>query len=188
MGLLMRRFRTVFALAFLGAVLMGAPFSPAAFAADAPKQESLHDSLMTLLPFVGKYPSDKILGHSFWDNKAMMKLVEKALGPERMKVFLTEPWIHGEEVPIEQQGMVLYESLCKAHDCTAEGIDFFVDLENGTFQACWRQWDNKAKASVDFWLSSEAAPKSLPSDSCADHQGFELLALFGQAPSQEKMK
>lgn len=126
-------------------------------------------SLGSLRQWVDKYPTDKIDGKTFWDNKAFQALAEKLLDARALRDTYGEM---GFEIvtPIEIQGDLLRVFVCREHACLMNSATMFVDMKKDKLHICWRNVYDKQ----DAWLSTGKKPEPMEIGACDKYSGFDL--------------
>jgi hypothetical protein len=117
---------------------------------------------------------------SMFDEAGVSDAIEKAVGPVVGDRILYR-WIEG--TAVERSGSILHVLRCRQRACDREGTDLFIDIVNGTVQACVWTVEIGGKASENYWFAPDGMPHSLPSFSCQYFRGatgtFSLLTRFG---------
>ncbi|WP_243312437.1 hypothetical protein [Fundidesulfovibrio agrisoli] len=145
------------ALAVIAALSFGA-LSPRAVAAQSALPP---DTAAFLESLVGKYPDSRIL-----NDPRLKPLLVATLGPRRF-AQLVRGW--GNRIndvvvsPIEKQQDAIVITACKPHDCLAFNATIYVNLKDGSVQACWRA--EAGEPAFDQWLTPQGA-KALEDGEC----------------------
>ncbi|MFP5239716.1 MAG: hypothetical protein ACLGQW_07800 [Acidobacteriota bacterium] len=110
---------------------------------------------------VGKYPEFRTL-----NDPRLKPLLLATLGPRRF-AQLVQGW--GNRIndvvvsPIEKLQDTIVITACKPHDCLAFNATIYVNLKDGSVQACWRA--EAGEPAFDQWLTPGGA-KALEDGAC----------------------
>ena len=119
------------------------------------------DTTAFLESLVGKYPEYRIL-----NDPRLRPLLLATLGQRRFNQ-LVRGW--GNRIndvvvsPIEKQQDAIVITACKPHDCLAFNATIYVNLKDGSVQACWRA--EAGEPAFDQWLTPGGA-KALEDGEC----------------------
>ncbi|GLT02224.1 hypothetical protein GCM10007897_36290 [Sphingobium jiangsuense] len=85
--------------------------------------------------YVGKYPFDKVGGHSWNDDPAVVSAVTAAVGDAKVRQLVLEA--EGPSSPIvEKDGRVLSWA-CEAHNCGPHNWTTMIDAVSGAAEICY---------------------------------------------------
>lgn len=110
---------------------------------------------------VGRYPEFRLL-----NDPRLKPLLVATLGPRRF-AQLVQGW--GNRIndvvvsPIEKLQDTIVITACKPHDCLAFNATIYVNLKDGSVQACWRA--EIGEPAFDQWLTPQGA-KALEDGAC----------------------
>jgi len=110
---------------------------------------------------VGKYPD-----HTILNDPRLKPLLTATLGEKRFRQLLRGWGRKVDDVvvsPIEKIQDSIMLLACKPHDCLGYNATIYVDLKDGSVQACWRA--ESGEPAFDQWLSPGGA-KALEDGEC----------------------
>lgn len=145
-------------------ILLGTAFVVLACTPSLAAEEK--ESLAPLKAWVGKYPTEKLVGgKNVWAVAGFKEKMEAALGKERSAAFWQDMKI---SFPTEQKGDLLFFSFCKPHICMGTLANVYVNLKDNTVQVCWM----KDEEIEGYWLIAGQKPRDVGPAGCLVDDNF----------------
>jgi len=85
--------------------------------------------------YVGKYPFDKVDGHSWNDDPAILSAIKAAVPDAKIRALVLEA--EGPSSPIAQKDGKVLSWACQAHNCGPHNWTTIVDPASGAAEICY---------------------------------------------------
>ena len=92
--------------------------------------------LKGLQAWVGKYPSDRVGGRTFFDYPGLRAEMRKTMGDQAYRALQR---VQGPEGPVVRVGDHVAAWHCMAHDCGDKNTTVIARLGTGDVVVCWQQ-------------------------------------------------
>lgn len=115
--------------------------------------------------YVGKYPFDKVGGHSWNDDPAVIAAITAAIPDAKVRDWVLEG--EGPASPIAQFDGRILAWACEAHNCGPHNWTTILDPRTGTAEVCYYEED--ADPAKRRWFSQ--GKEQARTDPCPDGEG-----------------